>query len=398
MARAHQPPLAVASGVESEAQLPFAALGELAAPMLGGLGELPEPQAAAISSALALWSPGRWSTSAWRRSPAFSASCARPPAIAAADRRRRRSLARPPLRRVPRIRRPGGWGAWRGAAGRGPARGRRRPVRWRILRAARLTGLGRAESLALLADAELAAPAADAVLELSLGNPLALRELPWLLSDEQRSGTRPDRSATGRRRGARRGVRAPGCERRAGGRRPAAGRGRRVRPRARADDGRCPRPRVSDEALEACETTGLLETGLTASASCIHCCAASSTELRRPPIAGARTVRSPITPRPTRAPGIWPRPRPARRGDRRRARPGRRARRVAARTRRPRTRSSGRRRSAPSLAARRARLFAAGLAAAMGGAYESAAALLERAGDTDDPSRCGSGPATCWRW
>ena len=43
-----------ASGVESEAELPFAALGELASPLLAGLAELPRPQAAAISSALAL--------------------------------------------------------------------------------------------------------------------------------------------------------------------------------------------------------------------------------------------------------------------------------------------------------------------------------------------------------
>ena len=49
--------VATASGVESEAQLPFAALGELASPMLSGLAELPEPQSTAISTALAL-APG----------------------------------------------------------------------------------------------------------------------------------------------------------------------------------------------------------------------------------------------------------------------------------------------------------------------------------------------------
>jgi hypothetical protein len=43
-----------ATGVEAEAQLPFAALGEIAAPLVEGMAGLPEPQADALATALAL--------------------------------------------------------------------------------------------------------------------------------------------------------------------------------------------------------------------------------------------------------------------------------------------------------------------------------------------------------
>ena len=43
-----------AAGIEAEANLPYALLGEVVAPLLDGLGELPEPQADAIRGALAL--------------------------------------------------------------------------------------------------------------------------------------------------------------------------------------------------------------------------------------------------------------------------------------------------------------------------------------------------------
>lgn len=46
-----------ACGVESEAELPFCALAELMAPMLGEIDALPAPQAAAVRSALALGPP-----------------------------------------------------------------------------------------------------------------------------------------------------------------------------------------------------------------------------------------------------------------------------------------------------------------------------------------------------
>src|SRR5215217_7516456 len=43
-----------AAGVESEAELPFAALDQLLRPVLGLAGRLPEPQAAALGGALGL--------------------------------------------------------------------------------------------------------------------------------------------------------------------------------------------------------------------------------------------------------------------------------------------------------------------------------------------------------
>ena len=45
------------SGLETEADLAFAALSDLLAPVLGGLAELPPPQAAALAAALALGPP-----------------------------------------------------------------------------------------------------------------------------------------------------------------------------------------------------------------------------------------------------------------------------------------------------------------------------------------------------
>ncbi len=55
--RAHGLTLVATRGVESEAELPFSALAELLEPLLGGLDELPAPQAAALRSALALGPP-----------------------------------------------------------------------------------------------------------------------------------------------------------------------------------------------------------------------------------------------------------------------------------------------------------------------------------------------------
>src|SRR3954451_1945917 len=46
--------VAQVTGVEAEMELPFAALHQLCAPMLGQLDALPEPQRAALSVALAL--------------------------------------------------------------------------------------------------------------------------------------------------------------------------------------------------------------------------------------------------------------------------------------------------------------------------------------------------------
>jgi AAA ATPase domain len=55
-----------ASGVESEAELPFAALHQLLRPVLGLAGRLPAPQAAALAGALGLEASGSASWSRWR--------------------------------------------------------------------------------------------------------------------------------------------------------------------------------------------------------------------------------------------------------------------------------------------------------------------------------------------
>lgn len=55
--RAHGLTVVETRGVESEAEFPFSALAELLEPLLGGLDRLPAPQAAALRSALALGPP-----------------------------------------------------------------------------------------------------------------------------------------------------------------------------------------------------------------------------------------------------------------------------------------------------------------------------------------------------
>jgi hypothetical protein len=57
-ARAHGMAVLRASGLESEAELPFAALHQLLRPVLGLVDRLPAPQAAALAGALGLGAPG----------------------------------------------------------------------------------------------------------------------------------------------------------------------------------------------------------------------------------------------------------------------------------------------------------------------------------------------------
>ena len=58
-----------AAGVESEAELPFAALHQLLRPVLGLAGRLPEPQAAALGGALGLTAPGNGGPGGSSRAP-----------------------------------------------------------------------------------------------------------------------------------------------------------------------------------------------------------------------------------------------------------------------------------------------------------------------------------------
>jgi DNA-binding CsgD family transcriptional regulator len=181
--------IARTSGIETEAQLPYAALGELAGPLLGALADLPEPQAAALSSALALGPGGpaineRLATFAGFVSLLRAGARDRPVLVIVDD---AHWLDRPSAECL-------GYAARRlgdaGAAMLMAARSGEAPPIGDADELA-IGGLQRAAALELLADAGLAEPVAETVLGLSLGNPLALRELPSLLSDEQRRGLLP---------------------------------------------------------------------------------------------------------------------------------------------------------------------------------------------------------------
>ena len=386
MARAPEPPLAVASGVESEAQLPFAALGELAAPMLGGLDELPEPQAAAISSALALSEPGqvvneRLATFAGFLSLVRAAAARRPLLIVVDD---AQWLDRPSAECLAYAgRRLANLSVALLVAAR-PESGAD-PFENGAFDQLELAGLNRADALALLADAELADSAADAVLELSLGNPLALRELPSLLSAEQRTGTAPidPPPAAG-------GALGEAFGRRVASAGPqaaelllvaAAAFDRALEPviAAARDLG------VADDALETCEAAGLLETD------------ADGFRLLHPLLRGVVYGAAAPADRRRAHRSLADHTSPdARAWHLAAAAPGpdeevaaeldRAARRAAGRGAHAAAADALERAAAlsPVPVAGCARLYAAGLAAAMGGAYESAVELLERAADTND--------------
>ncbi len=254
--------LAGTAGVESEAQLPFAALGELATPLLAGLDELPAPQAAAISSALALAVVEqvvneRLATFAGFLGMIRAAARERPLLIVVDD---AHWLDRPSAeclayagRRLERS------GAAMLVAARPEGEARLFGTGGGFDELA-LSGLERADALALLADAELAGKATEAVLALSLGNPLALRELPPMLSEDQRQGIAPIEAppAPG-------GALGEAFERRVDAAGPEAAALLVV---AAAAFERALEPVIAaarelgipDRALEACEATGLLET------------------------------------------------------------------------------------------------------------------------------------------
>lgn len=179
-----------ARGLESESELPFAGLGELLGPLLAHLGEIPAPQAQALAVALAL-----------ERAEApvdRLAVCAATLSLLA-----RGALERPLLALVDDAhwldegsaqalvfagRRFGSEGIALLVASRGgdPFEAAGFPV-------LRLAGLDAAESALLLEQASerVAAPVARRLADLTGGNPLALIELPRLLSEAQRTGHEP---------------------------------------------------------------------------------------------------------------------------------------------------------------------------------------------------------------
>ncbi len=387
-ARAGGMDVARAGGVESEAQLPFAALADIATPALGQLAKLPEPQAAAISAALAL-APSEQAVN--ERLAIFagflgliSASARERPLLILVD--DAQWLDRP------------------SADCLGYAARRLDGSRIALLIAARpegdaeapgggpvdelvVGGLDPDDALALLSRADLAEPVAQLLLDASLGNPLALIELPSILSDDERHGVAPIDSppVPG---GALRDV----FERRVSAAGPQAAAlllvasasfNRSLEPVI----GACRDLGIEDEALERCEATGLIETGVDGFRLAHPLLrgavygAATAAERRR-----AHRALADHTSPDSRAwhlatAAIGPDEEIAAELDRAAQRAAARGAHAAAADALERAA-----RLSPKPAARYRRLFSAGFAATLGGGYERGATLLESAAETDDPS------------
>jgi DNA-binding CsgD family transcriptional regulator len=182
-----------ATGVEAEAQLPFAALGEIAAPLVEGMPGLPEPQADALATALALRPVSRPTD----RLAAYAGFLGlvrgvaqeRPVLILVDDAQWLDSASTECL----------GFAARRLVDHRIGMLAAARPVdphaalRGRIADELELGELDPQAARAVLHDSplELANEAAEQILAAALGNPLALRELPRMLTEEQRQGMAP---------------------------------------------------------------------------------------------------------------------------------------------------------------------------------------------------------------
>jgi DNA-binding CsgD family transcriptional regulator len=386
--RAEDMRVTYASGVESEAHLPFAALGELAAPMLDGLAELPQPQAAAVSTALALAPLDQAVNERLAMFAGFLGlirSSARDRALLILvddahwlDRPSAECLAYA-------ARRLDGLNAALLVAARPDPDVE--PLGVGVVEELHLSGLGRSDALALLAETDLAAPVTETLLDLSLGNPLALLELPSMLSEEQRRGIAPIDSppAPG-------GALGEAFERRVTAAGPEAGALMLV---AAASLDRALEPVIAaardlgvpDRALERCEAAGLLEAdgeGFRLAHPLLHGVvygAATAADRRRAHRALADHTSPDSRAWHLAAAAIGPDDVVAAELDLAAGRAAGRGAHVAAADALERAAKLS---TPPD--ARCRRLHAAGLAAAMGGAYERGAALLERAAETDDPA------------
>jgi DNA-binding CsgD family transcriptional regulator len=179
------------AGLEAESNLPFAAVAELTEPLLGGLGELPEPQAAAIQGALALAPPTqgeRFAACAGFLGLLEIAAAEAPVMVVVDDAQwldrasaecigyaARRLMGEPVvLIAAARANEP-------------------HPLTGPKISQLTLAGLDHGAARALLSeiDPTLPAPVADALVEAAAGNALALLELPSLLTPEQRQGLAP---------------------------------------------------------------------------------------------------------------------------------------------------------------------------------------------------------------
>lgn len=191
-ARADGLGVALARGVESESDLPFAALHELCAPLLGLRDRLPDPQARALGGALALEPGGaqdRFAVATALLSLLATAAEDTPLLAVVDDLQWVDSASREAILFAARRLDTEGVVLLLGARdGAGAA------LDSVPLERLHLRGLDDTAARELLAGAvtgTLAPTVADELVATAGGNPLALRELPTLLSEGQRAGHEP---------------------------------------------------------------------------------------------------------------------------------------------------------------------------------------------------------------
>jgi len=174
-----------ARGLETEAELPFAALRTLIEPLLGLRTRLAPGQARALGTALALEPPrpqDRFAVAVAVLSLLAEAACTRPLLAVVDDLHWVDPASREVLLFVARRLGPGPIGVLLASRADDAVAGLERLA---------LAPLAPDAALALVrrGDPSLAAPVADALVELAAGNPLALVELPGELTAAQRRGT-----------------------------------------------------------------------------------------------------------------------------------------------------------------------------------------------------------------
>ncbi len=182
-----------ARGIQSEAALAYAGLAELLRPLMGFLPRLPPPQRVALEGALAMAPPGRGDRFAVYAATLGVLSCAaeEAPVLCLVD--DAHAMDTPSVEAILfAARRLGHEGvvvvvATRPAAIGGP--------RMSGLATVHLGGLADQDARRLLRGGPVAAQLApwveEAILAAAAGNPLALRELPQALPEEQRTGCAP---------------------------------------------------------------------------------------------------------------------------------------------------------------------------------------------------------------
>ncbi|MGH2992742.1 MAG: AAA family ATPase, partial [Solirubrobacterales bacterium] len=183
-----------AEAVEAEANLPYALLGETVAPLLKWLPELPEPQANAVRAALALGPSPRVPGDRFATCAAFLSLLARAaerePLLVVVD--DAQWLDSPSAECL-------AYAARRLAETRVALLAASRPISGgpllgsTVLERVNLSRLGSEDARALLRASapEATSSVVDSLLEMAAGNPLALRELPAQLTEDQRLGRMP---------------------------------------------------------------------------------------------------------------------------------------------------------------------------------------------------------------